>query len=174
MLVKELLDLLVVLLKQGLSLAFELSLDLCQLVRVVSTHSVELGFHAADQLVNVVVHFLHGLDVVLVLYVECGFELTLEFLLVLNDFLALNDLLLNVSSKLFAVFFLLKFLPVPVNFYVTFVGGDDFVLNLISSFLFQFFLLYTTSVFGQISIGFNLSDCEIGLSSNLFQVAYIC
>jgi hypothetical protein len=105
-LVKELLDLLVILLKQGLSLAFKLSLDLCQLVCVVSTHCIELGFHATDQLVNVVVHFLHGLDVVLVLYMECGFELTLELLLVLNDFLALNDLLLDVSSQFFAVLFL--------------------------------------------------------------------
>jgi hypothetical protein len=128
-LVKELLDLLVILLQKGLSLAFELGLDLCQLVCVVSAHSVELGFHAADELVNVVVHFLHGFDVVLVLDVERGFELSLEFLLVLNDLLALNDLLLDVGCQLFAVFFLLEFLPVPVDFYVSFVGGDDFILN---------------------------------------------
>jgi hypothetical protein len=135
-LVKQLLDLLVVLLEQRLALALELGLDLCQLVRVVAAHSVKLRLHAADKLVNVVVHLLHGLDVVLVLDVQCGLELALELLFVLDDLFALDDLLLDVGSELLAVLFLLEFLPVPVDLDVAFVGGDDFILDLISPFLF--------------------------------------
>ena len=55
----------------------------------------------------------------LVLDVECGFELSLEFFLVLNDLLALNDLLLDVGSQLLAVLFFFKFLPIPIDFYIT-------------------------------------------------------
>jgi hypothetical protein len=62
---------------------------------------------------------LHGLDVVLVLNVECGFELSLEFFLVLDDLLALNDLLLDVGSQLLAVLFFFEFLPIPIDFYIS-------------------------------------------------------
>ncbi len=43
-------------------------------------------------------------------------------------------------GELLAIFLFFKLLPVPVNFYVFLMRLDDFVLDLVSSFLFIFLL----------------------------------
>ena len=81
-----------------------------------------------------VVHELHLLDVVLVLGLDSFLELVLQLFFVGNDLVALNNLFLDVLVQLFAIFFLLKFLPVPVDFDILLVGGNDLILNLVGSF----------------------------------------
>jgi hypothetical protein len=51
------------------------------------------------------------------------------------------------------------------------VGSDDFILDLIGPLLLQFVLLNATSVLSQVSVGFDLGNSEIGLSSDLLQIA---
>jgi hypothetical protein len=120
-LLEELINLFLVLLQESGTLALKLRLDGTKLVLVISTHMEELTFHFVDELVNVVVHLLHGFDVVFVLGVEGRFKLKLKVFFVGNDLLALDNLLLDVQGQLLAVFFLLKLLPVPVNFYILLV-----------------------------------------------------
>ena len=61
-------------------------------------------------------------------------------------------------GKLLAIFFLFKLLPVPVDFNVLFVRGDDFVLNLVGSFLFLLFFEVATLVLGVVSVSFDSGD----------------
>ena len=61
-------------------------------------------------------------------------------------------------GKLLAVFLLFKLLPVPVDFNVLFVRGDDFVLNLVGSFLFLLFFEVATLVLGVVSVSFDSGD----------------
>ena len=104
------------------------------------------------------VHLLHGLDVVLVLGFDGFLELLFELVLVLNNVLALDDLLLDILVQLLAVFLLFKLLPVPVDLNIFLVGGDDLVLDLIGSFAAGFLLLDAASVFSFVSVRFYLSD----------------
>ena len=116
-----------------------------------------------------VVHFLHSFNIMLVLRVERVFKLLLKVVFVGNDLLAFNDLLFNISGQLLAVFLLFKFLPVPVDFYVFLVRGDDFVLNLVCTLFLFLFLLDSASVFGLVGVGLNLGDCQVSCLSNLIQ-----
>ena len=61
-------------------------------------------------------------------------------------------------GKLLAVFLLFKLLPVPVDFNVLFVRGDDFVLNLVGSFLLLLFFEVTTLVLGVVGVSFDSGD----------------
>ena len=73
-------------------------------------------------------------------------------------------------GKFFAIFLFFELLPVPINLDVLLVRCDDFVLNFICSFFFLFFLLVAPFVFGVISVCFDLSDCQICLSADLFEI----
>jgi hypothetical protein len=61
-------------------------------------------------------------------------------------------------GKLLAIFLLFKLLPVPVDFNVLLVRGDDFVLNLVGSFLFLLFFEVATLVLGVVSVSFYSGD----------------
>jgi hypothetical protein len=61
-------------------------------------------------------------------------------------------------GKLLAVFLLFKLLPVPVDFNVLLVRGDDFVLNFVGSFLFLLFFEVATLVLGVVSVSFDSGD----------------
>ena len=134
MLRKKLFNFGFILLQQLGTLPFKLRLDGLELVLVVSAHVDELSFHGPDQVVDVVVHELHLLYVVLILCLYGFLKLVFQLLFVSNDLVALHNLLLNVLVQLLAIFFLLKFLPVPVDFDILLVGGNDLILNLVGSF----------------------------------------
>jgi hypothetical protein len=73
-------------------------------------------------------------------------------------------------SELFAIFFLFQLLPVPVNFYIFLVRLDDFVLDLVRSFLFVF-LLQGTPVFVQFfSFCLDLDDSLLSQSAHLLEL----
>ena len=134
MLRKKLLNFGFILLQQLGTLSFKLRLDGLKLVLVVSAHVDELSFHGPDQIIDMVVHELHLFDVVLVLGLDSFLELVLQLFFVGNDLVAFNNLLLDVLVQLFAIFFFLKFLPVPIDFNILLVGGNDLILNLVGSF----------------------------------------
>jgi len=75
-------------------------------------------------------------------------------------------------SQFLAVFFLFKFLPVPVDFDVFLMGGDDFILNFIGALLALFLLLITTQILGLIDIRLDTRDRLIRLPTHLFNVAW--
>ena len=161
------LDLSIVLFEQSVSLAHELGLNLFELGFVVDAHARELELHIADQLIDVVVHQLHLLHVVLVLLLDGLLKLLLQFLLLLNDLLALQHLLLYVLVELFAVFLFFQLLPVPVDLDVLLVGGYHFVLDLVCAFASRFLLLNATLVLNVVRLGFDRSDRLAGLPSDL-------
>jgi hypothetical protein len=146
------------LLQESGAFPLELWLNSGELVSVVSAHADKLEFHASDEFVNVGVHLLHGLDVVLVLGLNGFLKLLFELVFVLNNVLALDDLLFDILVQLLAVFLLFKLLPVPIDLNVLLVGGDDFVLDLIGSFAASFLFLDAASVFSFVSVRFYLSD----------------
>jgi hypothetical protein len=74
--------------------------------------------------------------------------------------------------QLRTIFFLLKFLPVPVNLNILFVRSDDFVLNLVCSFLFVFFLFFSAFVLSVVNVVLNTSNRLICLLSYLNQSSY--
>lgn len=161
------LDLSIVLFEQSVSLAHELGLNLFELGFVVDAHARELELHIADQLIDVVVHQLHLLHVVLVLLLDGLLKLLLQFLLLLNDLLALQHLLLYVLVELFAVFLFFQLLPVPVDLDVLLVGGYHFVLDLVCAFASRFLLLNATLVLNVVRLSFDRSDRLAGLPSDL-------
>ena len=114
-----------------------------------------------------VVHQLHLLHVVLVLLLDGLLKLLLQFLLLLNDLLALQHLLLYVLVELFAVFLFFQFLPVPVDLDVLLVGGYHFVLDLVCAFASRFLLLNATLVLNVVRLSFDRSDRLAGLPSDL-------
>lgn len=73
--------------------------------------------------------------------------------------------------QLLAVFFLFEFLPVPVNFDVLFVRGNDFVLNFVCPLLALLLLVVSAVIFSLINFGFNLSNGLVGVSAHLLDVA---
>lgn len=84
--------------------------------------------------------------------------------------MALEDLFFYVGVQLFAVFLLLELLPVPVDFNIFLVGGDNFVLDLVGTLSFLLFLEEATLVLRLISVRLYLSDRQIRLATDLLQV----
>ena len=73
-------------------------------------------------------------------------------------------------GKLFTIFLLFEFLPVPVNFYVLFVRCDDFILNFICSLLFLLFFLIAAILFGVVRVGFDFCNSLVSLPANLLKI----
>ncbi len=105
-----------------------------------------------------VVHQLHLLHVVLVLLLDGLLKLLLQFLLLLNDLLALQHLLLYVLVELFAVFLFFQLLPIPVDLDVLLVGSDHFVLDLVCAVTSCFLLVDATLVLGLVRVRLYLGD----------------
>lgn len=118
MLLKQELDFLFILLQQCGALTFEFRLNASQLNLVVITHLIELNLHASNQVVDVIIHLLHGFYVVLVLCFDRLLKLLFKLVFVLYDLLTLTDLLLDVQVQLLTIFLLLKLLPVPVDLHI--------------------------------------------------------
>jgi hypothetical protein len=154
MLLEQQLDLIVILFKQSGAFPLKLGLDLGQLPRIVRPHLHKLQLHRTDQLINMVVHLLHRLDIVFVLCFDRFLELVFETVFILDDLLALYDLRFDIL----AVFFFLKFLPVPVDLDVLLVGGDHFVLDLVCAVTSCFLLVDATLVLGLVRVRLYLGD----------------
>lgn len=152
------LDLIVILFKQSGAFPLKLGLDLGQLPRIVSPHLHKLQLHRTDQLINMIVHLLHRLDVMFVLGFDRFLELVFETVFILDDLLALYDLRFDILVEFFAVFLFLKFLPVPVDLDVLLVGGDHFVLDLVCAVTSCFLLVDATLVLGLVRIRLYLGD----------------
>ena len=74
-------------------------------------------------------------------------------------------------SELLAILLFFKLLPVPVDFDVFFVGDENLVLDLVSSFLF-IFLLKSASVFVKLlSVSLDLDDSLLSVDSDLLDMA---
>jgi hypothetical protein len=169
---KKLFNFLFILLEQRSTLPFEFRFNLVQLSGVVGPHIRKLFFHTANQIIDMVVHELHLLDVVLVLLLDSFLELVLQLFLIRDDVLTLDNLFLDVLVELLAVFLLFEFLPVPVNFNVFLVGSDDFVLDLIGTLALLLFFLNTALVLNVIGVSFDRSDRLVCLAANLLQESY--
>lgn len=124
-----------------------------------------------DKLINVSSHVFHGCDVVLVLIDKSLLELVSEQLLVLNNLFASSDLHIDILGEFLAVFFLFEFLPVPVDFDVFLVGGDDLILNLVSAFLALLLFFIAAEILSLVDVGLNTSDRLVSLPTHLFNVA---
>ena len=85
---EEVLDFLGVTEEDVVSLVVELTFDEGELGGVVLTHLLVLEFHVLDEILDVVSHGLHGLDVVLVLVIETLLEFINQDFLLLDDFRA--------------------------------------------------------------------------------------
>jgi hypothetical protein len=66
-------------------------------------------------------HLLHLLDVMFIFRLDGLFELVFELIFIVNDLLALKNLLFYILIKLLAVLFFFEFLPVPVDFDILFM-----------------------------------------------------
>ena len=74
--------------------------------------------------------------------------------------------------KFFAVFFLLEFLPVPIDLDVLLMGGDDFVLDLVGSLLLVLLLEGTAGGLPLVGFRLDLVDRAVCRSDQLLKRAY--
>jgi len=167
---EEVFDLLGVTLENLTSFVVEFAFDELELGGVVLTHLLVLEFHVLDELLDVVSHGLHGLDVVLVLVVETALEFINQDLLLRDDLRAGGFLGFNFLIELLAVFLLFKFLPVPIDFDILLMGGNDFVLDFVCSFLLGLILQSSAGSFSLIGLSFNRVDRALSLSKELLEI----
>lgn len=118
-------------------------------------------------------HLLHLLYIMFIFWLNGLFELVFELIFIINDLLALKHLLFDILIKLLAVLFFFEFLPVPVDFDILFMWGDNFILDLIGTVSSLLFFLNTTFVFCFVGVCFDLCDCQVCLTAYLFKVAWI-
>lgn len=116
-----------------------------------------------------IIHQLHLLDVVLVLLLNGLLELVFQLFFIRDDVLAFDDLLFDVLIKLLAILLFFEFLPIPINFDIFLVGGNDLVLNLIGTLAFLLFFLDAAFVLNVIGVSLDRGDCLVGLTTDLFQ-----
>lgn len=96
---KQLLNLIFVSWKKRTSLTVEFSFNFVKLWAVGVAHLNELSLHSSNQAIDVESHFLNRGNVVLVFICECINEFLCEVNLVLDDFLALFNLNLDVLKS---------------------------------------------------------------------------
>ncbi len=197
--------------EDSFALISKLSLNLDQLLRVLSPHLLKLRLHTGDKSIYIFGHLLNRLDVVAIFLIDLLLELLDQLLFVADDFGAGGFLSLDVLyaiqtkrlsqpifkkalhcsketmchvlkdddddggaylGELLAIFFFFKLLPVPVDFYVFLMRLDDFVLDLVSSFLF-IFLFECASVFVKLlCVSLDLDDSLLSIDSDLLDMAY--
>jgi len=167
---EEVFNLLGVTFKNLASLVVEFAFDELELGGVVLTHLLVLEFHVLDELLDVVSHGLHGLDVVLVLVVETALEFINQDLLLRDDLCAGGFLGFNFLIELLAVFLLFKFLPVPIDFDILLMGGDNFILDFVCSFFLGLILQSSAGSFSLIGLSFNRVDRALSLSKELLEI----
>lgn len=96
---KQLLNLIFVSWKKRTSLTVEFSFNFVKLWAVGVAHLNKLSLHSSNQAIDVESHFLNRGHVVLVFICECINEFLCEVNLVLDDFLALFNLNLDVLKS---------------------------------------------------------------------------
>jgi hypothetical protein len=149
------------------SFSYESSFNIFDLIVIILTHIVELLSHSLDQLINIIIFLLDGLDILFILVLELVNECLDENIFLFNDLFTSFLLNFNVSSKLLTIFFFFKFLPSPINFDIFLVTCNDFCLNFVGSFLSHLFFLNSSLVLEIISVGSDLCDDIICGTSNL-------
>jgi len=95
MLLKELLNFSFVILEEISALAVKLRLDALELTGIALSHFIELALHFGYEIIDIFVHLLHGDHVVLVLGMECSLKFFFEVFLVVDNLLALYNLLVD-------------------------------------------------------------------------------
>ena len=74
--------------------------------------------------------------------------------------------------ELLAVFLLLEFLPVPIDFDILLMGGDNFILDFVCSLLLGLILKSSAVSFSLIGLSFDRVDRALGLSEKLLEITY--
>ena len=74
--------------------------------------------------------------------------------------------------ELLAVFLLFKFLPVPIDFDILLMGGDNFILDFVRSFLLGLILKSSAVSFSLIGLSFDRVDRALSLSEELLKITY--
>jgi len=95
MLLEKLLNFSFVVLEEISALAVKLRLDALELTGIALSHFIELALHFGDEIVDIFIHLLHGDHVVLVLGMECSLKFFFEVFLVVDNLLALYNLLVD-------------------------------------------------------------------------------
>jgi len=168
---KQVLNLLKIRLQQTSPLPLKLVLNTGKLRSIIRAHVDELELHSADQLIDVVVLAVDELHVGLVFGGDGVLELLDEFVFVFDDFLASCYLHFNILGQLFAVFFLLEFLPVPVDLNVLFVGDEHLVLQLGSPLNTLLLFKTTPNVFLMIGLEPDFVNHLVSLTTHLLENA---
>lgn len=135
-----------VVLEQRCSLTLEFVFNSGKLASVISSHVDELSLHVYNELVDLVIHTANEVNIGFVFDSYSFLEFTDQLVLVVNDLLTGLDLDLNIFGQLFAVFLLLKLLPVPINLDILFVTDKYLVLEFGSSFSSLFLFEASTCV----------------------------
>ena len=74
--------------------------------------------------------------------------------------------------EFFTVLLLFELLPVPIDFDILLMGGNNFVLDLVCSLLLGLFLRGSAVSLSEIGVGFDLVYCALSLSDELLKITY--
>jgi hypothetical protein len=88
-------DFISILLQDLVSLVIESLLNVCKLVTVVLSHSVELLSHCLNEIINVTVLLFESLHILLILHLQLFHEGLYQVVLLVNYLLALAFLLFD-------------------------------------------------------------------------------
>lgn len=137
----------------------------------MGSHADKLRLRLINDGVDVLRHLRDRLDIVAVLLVNLLLKLLDKLLLISDDLITGSFLRINVLSQFFAIFFLFKLLPIPINFHILLVTLDDLVLNLVGALFLSLFLKCASFFINLLCVRLDLINLDLLLIPLLLQEA---